>query len=81
MPHEDNLVRGRAAAAEKFKTKTLSAATRKVYERAAAAAERKAVAAEAEEKRAKEGALGADAIERASETSESSAATSLRRSR
>jgi hypothetical protein len=46
--------------------KTLSAKSRKVYERAAAAAEKKAVAAEAEEKRAKEGALGTDAIEAAS---------------
>ena len=54
MPREDNLVRGRAAAAQKFKTKTLSAATRKRYERAAAAAEKEAVAAEAEEERAKE---------------------------
>ena len=78
MPREDNLVRGRAAAAQKFKTKTLSAATRKVYERAAAAAEKKAVAAEAEEKRAKEGALGAVAIEAASALS---AAASLPRSR
>ena len=48
------------------KNKTLSAKSRKVYERAAAAAEKKAVAAEAEEKRAKEGALGADAIAAAS---------------
>jgi hypothetical protein len=52
----------RAAAAERAKTKTkkLSAETLKKYERAAAAAEKKAVAAEAEEKRAKEGALGAE---------------------
>ena len=40
--------------------------TLKAYEYAAAAAEKKAVAAEAEEKQAKEGALGADAIEAAS---------------
>jgi hypothetical protein len=46
-----------------IKNKTLSATTRKRYERAAAEEEEKAVAAEAEEKRAKEGALGADAIE------------------
>ena len=65
MPREDNLVGGRAAAAEKFKNKKLSAASRKVYERAAAAAERKAVAAEAVAAEAKEGALGAGAIEAA----------------
>ena len=47
------------------KNKTLSAASRKVYERAAAAAERKAVAAEAVAAEAKEGALGADAVEAA----------------
>ena len=51
-----------AAAAAKKKTKPLSAKSLKVYERAAAAAERKAVAAEAVAAEAKEGALGADAI-------------------
>ena len=53
----------RSAAAEKFKTKKPSAKTLKVYERAAAAAEKKAVAAEAAAAEAKEGALGANAIE------------------
>ena len=69
MPREDNLVAGRAAAAEKAKTKPkkLSAETRKRYERAALVAERKVVAAEVVAAEAKEGALGADAIEAASQ--------------
>ena len=62
MPNNADLAAARVAAAEKFKTKKLSAKSRKVYERAAAAAERKAVAAEAVAAEAKEGALGADAI-------------------
>ena len=53
------------AAAEKFKTKKLSAASRKVYERAAAAAEKKAVAAE---EQAKAGGLGAGAMAAAAAT-------------
>ena len=44
-----------------------SAKTLKVYEFAAAAAERKAVAAEVVAAEAKEGALGADAIDAASQ--------------
>ena len=47
MPREDNLVAGRAGAANKNKNKKPSAKTLKAYEYAAAAAEKKAVAAEA----------------------------------
>ena len=67
MPRRDNLVAGRAGAANKLKKKKPSAKTLKVYARAAAAAERKAVAAEVVAAEAKEGALGADAIEAASQ--------------
>ena len=49
-----------------LKNKKPSAKTLKVYEFAAAAAEKKAVAAEAVSAEAKEGALGADAIGAAS---------------
>jgi len=65
MPREDNLVAGRAGAANKNKNKKPSAKTLKAYEYAAAAAEKKAVAAEAAAAEAKEGALGANAIEAA----------------
>ena len=65
MPNNADLAAARAAAAAKFNTKKPSAKTLKVYERAAAAAEKKAVAAEAAAAEAKEGALGANAIEAA----------------
>ena len=65
MPNNADLAAARVAAAEKFKTKKPSAKTLKVYERAATAAEKKAVAAEAAAAEAKEGALGANAIEAA----------------
>ena len=65
MTREDNLVAGRAGAANKNKKKKPSAKTLKAYEYAAAAAEKKAVAAEAAAAEAKEGALGANAIEAA----------------
>ena len=65
MPNNADLAAARTAAANKNKNKKPSAKTLKAYEYAAAAAEKKAVAAEAAAAEAKEGALGANAIEAA----------------
>jgi hypothetical protein len=58
MPNNADLAAARTAAANKNKMKKPSAKALKAYEYAAAAAEKKAVAAEAAEERAKEGGWG-----------------------